>query len=143
MLAADGFTIGAHTRTHPLLGAFRDQGRLENEIVGSCATVRRLTGEENIPFAFPFSGDGVDRHLLEELRIRYPFIGLIFDTRRLGRDRPFVVNRIPVDRPPPDGGARSSLPDHFARAYVNHMVRDARAWVGRSLRPVKPRDRTH
>lgn len=128
-LAAEGFTIGGHTRSHPALGEL-DAAEVEREVVESCRVVRELTGGGSIPFAFPFSGDGVSRGLLARLRAEHPFLGLFFDSRRLRRDREFILHRVPVDRPP-GGGAPSSIPDHLRRAYLSQAV-----WnVQRALRP--------
>ncbi len=96
-LNASGFTIGAHGLTHTQLGTIEDRASVEAEIVESCAFVRELTGQDEVPFAFPFSGDGVDRDLLISVRAKYRFVGRYFDTRGLARDCPSIINRVPGD----------------------------------------------
>jgi len=92
-LHSDGFTIGAHGRSHRRLESL-SRAEAEHEIVESCRIVRDLTGQESVPFAFPYSGAGLDRTWLAQLRERHDFIGLFFDTGGLRRDAPFVVQRV-------------------------------------------------
>jgi peptidoglycan/xylan/chitin deacetylase (PgdA/CDA1 family) len=92
-LASDGFTIGAHGLTHRRLQDLpRDEA--EHEIVESCRVVRDLTGQNSVPFAFPYFGGDIDRTWLAELRRQHDFIGLFFDTDGLREDEPFVVQRV-------------------------------------------------
>lgn len=92
-LHRDGFTIGAHSRSHRLLQTLsRDEA--EREIVESCRIVRDLTGQRTAPFAFPYSGAGLDRAWLAELRRRNDGVGLFFDTDGLREDEDFVVQRV-------------------------------------------------
>jgi peptidoglycan/xylan/chitin deacetylase (PgdA/CDA1 family) len=97
-LARDGFTIGAHGLTHRTLEGSSVQ-ELEREIVASCAIVKRLTGQERVPFAFPYSGVAIDRHAIEMILSRNPAIDLIFDSGCLRRDPAFIVNRVFADAP--------------------------------------------
>ena len=92
-LRGDGFTIGAHSRSHRLLQKLsRDEAA--HEIVNSCRMVRDLTGQRTVPFAFPYVGSGVDRAWLAKLRRQNDFIGLFFDTQGLREDENFVVQRV-------------------------------------------------
>lgn len=52
-LAAEGVTIGAHTRSHPVLSDLAD-GEVEAEIIGSRADLDRLLGAPVLSFAYPF-----------------------------------------------------------------------------------------
>ena len=79
-LASDGFTIGAHSKTHPRLGLLAKEDELEQEIVTSCKTIMNMTKKAQIPFAFPFSGYNVDRTFLGRLIARHEFIKLFFDS---------------------------------------------------------------
>jgi peptidoglycan/xylan/chitin deacetylase (PgdA/CDA1 family) len=89
----DGFTIGAHSRSHRFLQDLpRDEA--EREVVESCRVIRDLTGQKTVPFAFPYSGRGLDRAWLSQLRARHPVIGLYFDTSGVIEDAPFVVQRV-------------------------------------------------
>jgi peptidoglycan/xylan/chitin deacetylase (PgdA/CDA1 family) len=92
-LHSDGFTIGAHSCSHRLLQKLsRDEAACE--IVESCRIIRDLTGQRTVPFAFPYSGGGLNRSWLAELRRQNDFIGLFFDTEGLREDESFVVQRI-------------------------------------------------
>ena len=98
-LCADGFAIGAHTRRHPYLAELDSPQEIREEIVQSCRFVRELTGAERVPFAFPFSGDGVERALLRSILADYRFIGPFFDTHGIMPTEPFIYNRILADEP--------------------------------------------
>jgi peptidoglycan/xylan/chitin deacetylase (PgdA/CDA1 family) len=98
---AEGFTIGAHTKSHRKLGQL-DAGEIEAEIVESCRVIQNITGQAIVPFSFPHSAWGIDRDFLEGLRNRHPFIGLLFDTKGLRGDRLFIVNRVWAERPLPE-----------------------------------------
>jgi peptidoglycan/xylan/chitin deacetylase (PgdA/CDA1 family) len=113
---AEGFTIGAHTRSHRKLGQL-DNGEIEKEIVGSCQVVQATTGQAIVPFSFPHSAWGIDRNFLADLRKRYPFIGLLFDTKGLRRDKPFMVNRVWAERPIPKTSGIASIDAVLRIAY--------------------------
>lgn len=119
-LAADGFTIGGHTYSHRLLASL-GAAEMEDEVAGSCAVVRELTGEAEIPFAFPFSGVGVRIADLQAIRARHRFLGLFFGMG-LRRSPPFVVDRAWADPPPPPASGRSSLPDNLRTEYAAWAV---------------------
>jgi peptidoglycan/xylan/chitin deacetylase (PgdA/CDA1 family) len=100
-LQADGFTIGAHSRSHRRLQQLsRDDA--EREIVESCRAIRDITGQATVPFAFPYFGGDLDRSWLAQLRQQHDFIGLFFDTDGLREDEPFVVQRVFGERFGPD-----------------------------------------
>ena len=92
-LQSDGFTIGAHSCSHRRLQSLSME-QAEREIVQSCRTIRDLTGQASVPFAFPYFGGGLDRRWLAELRERHPFVGLFFDTQGQRPDAPIVVQRL-------------------------------------------------
>ena len=92
-LEAEGFTIGAHGRSHRWLQGL-PPAEAEREIVESCRIIRDLTGQREVPFAFPYFGGGLDRGWLARLRQRHEFVGLFFDTDGLREDAPFVVQRV-------------------------------------------------
>jgi peptidoglycan/xylan/chitin deacetylase (PgdA/CDA1 family) len=120
-LSREGFVIGAHSTRHP---DFRrlTQDEMEREVVESCKAVQELTGQKEVPFAFPFDGAGVDREFLARLRKNYPFVGLIFDIHGFRPDAPFVVNRIWVDKPGRRGDFGSNLPSLFSRAFRRYLL---------------------
>jgi hypothetical protein len=92
-LRADGFTIGAHSRSHRWLQDLAPD-EAEREIVESCRIVRDLTGQQKVPFAFPYFGGGIDRAWLARLRRQHDVIGLFFDTDGVREDAAFVVQRV-------------------------------------------------
>jgi peptidoglycan/xylan/chitin deacetylase (PgdA/CDA1 family) len=119
-MAAEGFTIGAHSQSHRKLGLL-SQEEIEKEIINSCQVIRDLTNKEPVPFAFPFSGWGIERDYLDALLKRTPLVGLLFDTKGLSIDKPFIVNRIWVEEPwvSPDG--RTPLPLILRRVYQKQL----------------------
>jgi peptidoglycan/xylan/chitin deacetylase (PgdA/CDA1 family) len=119
-LAAAGFTIGAHGRRHLSIGSL-DEAAARAEILESCAAVGSMTGADRVPFAFPHSADGVDRGFLARLRAGSPRVGLLFDTRQLRQDAPFIVNRLTVDAPPERPGT-SNLGRGIRDAYVAELI---------------------
>jgi peptidoglycan/xylan/chitin deacetylase (PgdA/CDA1 family) len=92
-LHLDGFTIGAHSQTHRWLQSLPPE-EAAREIVESCRVVRSITGQQSVPFAFPYFGGNIDRAWLAELRRQNDCIGLFFDTDGLREDVPFVVQRV-------------------------------------------------
>jgi peptidoglycan/xylan/chitin deacetylase (PgdA/CDA1 family) len=116
VMAAEGFTIGGHTLSHRVL-RFCTPGEVEAELAGSCRIVSEITGSRDVPFAFPVTGNGVDRDLLAGIRARHPYVGLLW-ALGLRRDRDFIAPRVWTDPPPADGGARTSLPECFRRSYA-------------------------
>lgn len=92
-LRAEGFTIGAHSRSHRWLQGLPPE-EAQREIVESCRIVRDITGQATVPFAFPYFGGGIARTWLADIRSRHEFVGLFFDTDGLREDAPFVVQRV-------------------------------------------------
>ncbi len=121
ILAADGFTIGAHTRGHPKLNAL-SSGEIEDEIAGSCLAIQEMIQQDQIPFAFPFSAYGLDRELLARILSRHPSIGLLFDSKGIRNDRNFIMNRIMADQPLAVSSSESDLPKHLHRSYQDVML---------------------
>lgn len=120
-MRAEGFVFGGHTRNHPKLNRI-SQERQAAEIVESCRIVAGITADEQVPFAFPFSGNGVDRDFLADLRAQNPHVGLIFDTQKLRRDRPFIFHRIWADKPVPGLPPSRNLAYWLKDAYVRELV---------------------
>jgi len=96
-LSNDGFTIGAHGLTHCNLGLTHSNHGIREEIQSSCQFVHELTGLGSPPFAFPFTGKRVPRELLSDIRRTCPTVGLLFDSRGLIEDKPFLQQRISSD----------------------------------------------
>ncbi|MEN6556436.1 MAG: polysaccharide deacetylase family protein [Anaerolineaceae bacterium] len=119
-LHADGFTIGAHSLRHERLSELSPQG-LENNIVQSCQAVRNLTGAAHIPFAFPFSADGIPRQLLQEIRTRHPFVGFYFAGNGIVSECDFIVPRFCGDSPASSKPGHSNLNKRIANAYLEAL----------------------
>ncbi len=106
VMSAEGFTIGAHSRTHRELWLLGEGEELEREIAGSCEEVCRLTGSAAAPFAFPYQSNRIRRAVLKQVRAQNPRVGLMFDTHGFRKDSNFVVARQCFDNPlgaPPAG----------------------------------------
>jgi peptidoglycan/xylan/chitin deacetylase (PgdA/CDA1 family) len=121
LMVSDGFTIGAHSKKHPELNLL-SYDDIEEEIVNSCKKVRDLTGREQVPFAFPYYGDGISRSFLEGLLARNKFIGLLFDSRGLKKDKDFIINRVGADSPLNRAGGKSNIPQILRYAYLTHLL---------------------
>jgi peptidoglycan/xylan/chitin deacetylase (PgdA/CDA1 family) len=115
-LVRNGFKIGAHTRKHPLL-ADLTPSEIETEIVASCYGVKDITGDTEVPFAFPFSGAGIERSFLRSLKQKHPVIGPMFDTLGIVAHEPFMFNRVTVDSPTTNGAANSNIPLILHKQY--------------------------
>ncbi len=61
-------TIGAHTTDHRELYLEKDKDRIKTQILQSINVVRRITKEEVIPFAFPFTSENMPMDILEEIK---------------------------------------------------------------------------
>ncbi|MFQ5617326.1 MAG: polysaccharide deacetylase family protein [Anaerolineales bacterium] len=119
-MRSEGFVFGAHTRRHPKL-AFLSQEEQAAEIIESCRVVAEITGDEQTPFAFPFSGGGVGREFLADLRARHPRVGLVFDTKKLRRDERFIFHRIWVDKTVPGVPPERNIEHWLHDAYVRNL----------------------
>lgn len=134
-LRAEGFTLGAHTRTHPHLGSLGDPARVEEEIVESCREVAEMAGEESVPFAFPYDARGVERAFLRELAAAHPVVGTLFGVEQLRPGGGLVVNRMIADTPPAPGRPATNLPGHLRAAYLEEVLAMARGEDGASPLP--------
>ena len=129
---ADGFTIGAHTRSHPKLRGL-DAAEIEAQIVDSCRIVQEITGQAIVPFSFPHSAFGIPRQLLADIRTHHPFIGLLFDTKGVHQDVNFIVNRVWAERPLTPARVLHPLSEILHNAYQEAWV-DEIIDMGRKLR---------
>lgn len=121
-LHADGFTIGAQGVQHARLAELSAE-QIEREIVDSARAVQTITGQERVPFSFPYSGAGISRAQLVDIRSRHPFIGLLYDTRGLREDVPFILNRIRA-------GAGQGVEELLRGAYQAQFLEDLRRGPG-------------
>ena len=129
-LHADGFTIGAHGLTHRKLG-FVSKEDLETEITGSCRAVQKITGEAIVPFSFPQSAGNVDRAFLADILERNGHIGLLFDTKDLREDEPFMINRVWAERPLTPERVLHPVQEVFEHAYRDAWVEGVLGRLGR------------
>jgi peptidoglycan/xylan/chitin deacetylase (PgdA/CDA1 family) len=121
LLAGDGFTIGAHSRSHPHFKLLSDDD-IEEQIVTSCRTVQRITGQSEVPFAFPYSAAGIRRDLLQSLKRRFEWLGIFFDCRGIGGDTALLMDRVGADRPPEPHTRGSNISLILRAAYRNSLA---------------------
>lgn len=119
----DGFTIGAHGLSHRKLG-FIPREEVGVEIVGACDSIQAITQQQVVPFSFPQSAGNIDRDQLADIRLRHPQVGLLFDTKDLRLDAPFMINRIWAERPLTADRILHPLPEVLAHAYREAWVED-------------------
>ena len=120
VLQSDGFAIGAHTQRHAHIKLLSEAEQLA-EIVKSCKIIQDLTKVESVPFAFPYTSDGiVYSHIIKQIA-KYPFIGLLFDANGLRKRIEFAIDRIWVDKPLPGIDPAQNIPLHLKNAYVKHF----------------------
>lgn len=129
---AEGFVMGAHTKSHPKLRGL-DAAEIEAQIVDSCRIVQEITGQAIVPFSFPHSAFGIPRQLLADIRARHPFVGLLFDTKGVHQDVEFIVNRAWAERPLTPARVLHPLPEILHNAYQEAWV-DEIMGLGRKLR---------
>jgi peptidoglycan/xylan/chitin deacetylase (PgdA/CDA1 family) len=120
-MAAEGFTIGAHSQRHQKLGRL-SSSEIESEIVGSCDMIQAITGETHVPFSFPNTATGVDRDSLNRILVEHPTIGLLFDAKGLDIDRGFIYNRVWVESPKLNTGGNLSLQHVMENAYRDYFM---------------------
>jgi len=129
----DGFTIGGHSCNHPELWLL-DWKDATREIVDSCDAVRKLTNQERVPFAFPFSGAALNREKLAQLRREHHFMSLFYDTNGLRLERELIANRIGGDTPAGCETGKSNVPLLMREAYALEPLRQIKRLVrGMSL----------
>jgi len=115
-LASDGFTIGAHSKSHSLFYKLSEKD-IEMEIVESCRIIHGITHEECVPFAFPFSGNGVNRKILNDIRSRNRYVGFYFDTNGIRQHKGEVLDRIWADVSVDGDIDKSNLPELINKSY--------------------------
>ena len=83
--------------------------------------IRDSTGAANIPFAFPFSAEGISRALLQEIRANHPFVGLYFGGNGIVTDSEAIIPRFCGDSPNGSRPGRSNLKARIANAYLEAL----------------------
>jgi hypothetical protein len=136
-LMEEGHTIGAHGLDHREFQSL-DSAEIERQIVESCNAVRAVTLQEKIPFAVPFSLDGLDRTLLADIARRNPQVGRIYGTNAFMPEPKGFSNRLIADTPPPSRhpgrtSTRTRLPKKIRGALRARVVALARRLVFRDV----------
>ena len=121
-LSSDGFTIGAHTKTHRPLDELSPH-ELMDEIVGSCEIVSHITGSKPVPFAVPFRSQNLDIGVVLRARRESAFVGPIFVADGVTLPLAEVMTRIDADSPAGASYRRSNLPRLLRRHYLRRVVR--------------------
>ena len=116
-LAADGHEIGAHSVTHRDFQVLTER-EIEDEVVTSCNIVAAITGHTPVPFAVPFTLEGLDRDLLLRIQRAHPVVGRIFGTAGFKQEPPGLLNRVVADSPNAASDGRSNLPILFREAHA-------------------------
>ena len=115
-MSADGWSFGGHATVHrPMQDLSLNE--LESEIVDSCSAAAGLAGQAGTPFAFPYTGEGVRRDWLAQIRDRHPEVGLFFDVWGLRREGSLVWHRVGIENP------SESIATTMRRAYLVALVR--------------------
>jgi len=120
-LASDGFEIGAHSCRHIIFNKL-NATQIEEEIVVSSQKVKEITGQQIVPFSFPFSGHGIDWQIISSLREKEDYLGLFFDSRGIVESQPYVINRIWADILDGSKDSGSNLVFLLQEAYKEHFL---------------------
>jgi len=121
-LSTEGFTIGAHSIRHQDFRFLSDY-EIEKNIVDSCKTIGNLTGRSPIPFAFPYTMDGISREFLRNIRNHNSSIGLFFGGSGISLDEGFVISRMCGDHPTKNARKSSNLYHRIKLAYIEEISR--------------------
>ncbi len=97
-LASDGFSIGAHSHTHPEFYKISEAEQL-NEVKESMSRVVQLVDPQLKVFSFPFTDSGVPASVLSTIE-RENLCDFTFGTAGIKRDTvSFHLQRYPVEQP--------------------------------------------
>jgi peptidoglycan/xylan/chitin deacetylase (PgdA/CDA1 family) len=121
-LQDDGFQVGAHGRSHSDLRRMQPE-EVRDEIVHSSRSLSQLLGRSGVPFAFPYSGEGVSRELLEQVLRDEPSVHLFFDSQWPRKDAPFVVQRLSGETSPSNGCVSSPITRLVKRSILRELRR--------------------
>lgn len=116
-LAKEGHTIGAHGSNHHEFQALEPE-EVERQIVQSCEIIHGITGRSPVPFAAPFTLEGLDRDLLARIARKNPMVGVIYGTSGVKREPRGFLNRVVADNPAGPLHGATNLPHLLRRAYL-------------------------
>jgi peptidoglycan/xylan/chitin deacetylase (PgdA/CDA1 family) len=126
-MASEGFSFGGHGIVHRRLQVL-SLPELEEDILRSCTAVGELTGEPSVPFAFPYTGRGMRRDWLAEIRTRHPLVGLYFDVDGFRREGSLVWHRLYIEWP--DESVGTTIRRAYLRAMRNSKGRGSGLLAG-------------
>ncbi len=118
-LVAEGFGVGAHGRGHAEW-ANLSREQMKAEITESSRIVKEWTGQQFLPFAFPFNVVTLDPQMPDEVMAECPFIRGFFGLPEMQLSLPRLIERTAVDEPP-SGSEHSNLPKLVRFAYSRHL----------------------
>lgn len=120
-LKEDGFSIGAHSKTHPEFWNLSENGQL-NEIKQSMNWVNENFAPTIKAFSFPFTDSGVSLNLLRELKSEN-ICDLTFGTAGLKYDECIShFQRYPVEKP---GNFEVRLKEEWVYFIIRKILRKA------------------
>ncbi len=91
--------LGAHSVNHYNLGRLENKELVISEIVDSAQTLKSLTGQEYVPFAFPFTSEGVDHSILEQISQNHQWIKGFFGGFNYDLQDKIIIKRYGLDHP--------------------------------------------
>ncbi|RLE22887.1 MAG: hypothetical protein DRJ65_12970 [Acidobacteria bacterium] len=136
-LADDGFTLGAHSISHPRMRLMGSPEAIEHEITESCRIVADLAGTSQVPFSLPFGASRLSRRRLEDIQRRNPVVGCLFNATGIGDDG-LLINRVMADDPRGAGGRDSNLPGLIRRAWLRGGIKRAKVGLRRIAAGARP-----
>jgi peptidoglycan/xylan/chitin deacetylase (PgdA/CDA1 family) len=110
-MARAGMVFGYHTRSHRMLSRLSSDEQ-NRELAQGVAWIRALTGQQDVPFCYPWGGPGT--YTTDTLRLleQHGYSAAYNTVRRrlvIGRDGPFELPRLDTrDLPPYTAGEPSS-----------------------------------
>jgi len=122
-LGIDGFTIGAHSLKHTNFNLLSKHEITEN-IIQSCQIIQSLTEQAHIPFAFPYSSEGMTGKFLDNVRAINDYIGLFFGGDGVQKNNWPIINRICGDSPIGIEKRSSNLVRLITQAYIEELSRN-------------------
>jgi peptidoglycan/xylan/chitin deacetylase (PgdA/CDA1 family) len=123
-LQREGFSIGAHGRSHSDLRRM-SHVEVRDEIVLASRSIAALLGRNAVAFAFPYSGEGISRDVLAQIVRDAEEVSFLFDSDWPARDAGFIVQRLCAETSAPPHA--ESVP--IARVAKRAMLRAARRRV--------------
>ncbi|WP_172594520.1 polysaccharide deacetylase family protein [Mariniphaga sediminis] len=120
-LAADGFSIGAHSHNHPEFWKIPEEKQIK-EVKESMSQVEKLVNQPVRAFAFPFTDWGVPGNVLETIKNEH-ICDVTFGTAGVKHDIfDFHLQRYPVEQ---EGNFIQNLKGEF-------LYSELRKWVGKA-----------